>query len=201
MKSLFLIFGLSIMVFACKKDEASNEKLIEEKIDEIIPPSYVDTLIKMGMVFHKGANPPDIQGIYEIKPYSFVKSNIENEFYGYGDTIRSAKIYFRNQTSKNTIDFYSKRILSANDTTSQCVITGTGTKFSVYSKHTIRNGDFAIELAYIFSGEMADGHIKNFKVAGVNVKDINNPPGEYISEGQGRIFEDQDFRSDKADVF
>lgn len=201
MKNLFLILVVTFMISACKKDEEANEKIIEEQIEEIIPPAYVDTLISMGMVFHKGTNPPDIQGIFEIKPYSFVKSNIENEFYNYGDTVSSAKIYFRNQTSKNTIEYYGKRILSVNDTSSYCVITGSGSKFSVYSKHVIRKGDSAIELAYIFSGEMADGYIKNFKVAGVNVRDINNPPGEYITEGQGRIFEDQDFRSDKVDVF
>lgn len=160
----------------------------------------MDSLIKIGMVFNKGTNPPDIQGIFEIKPYSFVASNEPNNWFKAGDTIRAGKIYFLNQTASNSIQFYGKRVLVANDTSVASVITGSGTKFSVYGRHTIKSGDESAEVAYIFSGEMSGGQLTNLKIGLINVKDIKNEYS-FIKEGFGRVWEDGDGPSDKLAEF
>lgn len=205
MKKLFTAAAIVMLfVTACKKDQAgpSDEEILTDKIEDIIPAQYLDTLKKLGLTINLGTTPPDVQGIYDFKPLKLEKSNrpsdAANMFFA------NAKVKLYNQSTTDFgIQLLGKNFIAANDTSLVTAISGSGNNFTIYGKVKavrLNSTQYAI-FALIISGTKEGNSLKNIKYGLINIDNSMAESGYFIEQGQGRIIYDTDFISETNTVF
>jgi len=113
---------LSTNLLSCKKDNGNEEEVIltkeeilTDKIEDVIPDKYLDSLKKWGLLINPGTTPPNLLGTFQVKPISLKKSSLPNE--KPGKTFVDAMFQVKNQNNDTyTIDFYGRNFLANRDT-------------------------------------------------------------------------------------
>jgi len=193
-----LIVGVVFQFGACSKSDdinPSDEDLLNKKIEDIIPPQYVDSLTKLGFAINKGTTPPNIDGAYLFKPFTIKSSNIPNDSYAPGYVLNDGMIKLYEQSASDfSIKMLGKNFIGAADTSVVTAISGSGNKFTVYGKvKAYRNGGYSF-YAFLMSGEKEGSNIKNGIAGIINIDDSHSGPGT-IAQGQGRVAFDGDYIS------
>lgn len=192
-----IVIGFAVAATSCKKDDA--EKIQKERIDQVIPQQYIDTLKHLGITINEGTTPPNVEGIYLIQPATLKASNISTDVIG---TVFSAmKVKFFSQNTSNfDIQLYGKNFLGANDTSLITAISGSGNNFTVYGKVKAYNGVNSAVFAIILSGTKEGDDLKNVVFGLINI-DNSNGGASFILQGKARLFYDADLTSDGITVF
>lgn len=192
-------FALIILMASCGKDDkqVSNEEILTQKIKDIIPQKYLDTLKKLGLNINFGTQPPQIGGAYAIQYHTLDTSNFNDNFKP-GHHFSDAIVRFYDQSSSD----YGIKLIGANflrerDTSIATAISGQGNNFTVYGKvkSTVSSGKYAI-VAIIISGTKDGDNIRNFRMGLINIDNSQGGSGNFIDEGQGRVTFDSDLISE-----
>ncbi len=203
-KLLSVLFIAAIAISSCKKDKTKDaEEILQRKITDIIPEKYIDTLTKLGLLINDGTTPPDVTGIYDLKPLVLVKSNRPSD--SPTMTFVDAKLNLYDQNSKTfDISLLGKMFLNTKDSSLQTAISGSGNNFTVYGKVKAEAGNginYAI-LAILITGtkDATTGSLKNVVYGLINI-DNSNGGTIFIEEGEARIIKDIDGTSELTTVF
>ncbi len=189
-----ILFGCAA---ACKKDGTVDEdqvkaQLLDSKITQVIPKQFVDSLVKYGFEVHQGVQPPDITGSYLVSPPVLERSNLNDQP---GRQFSDNAIRFFNQ---NAEDFSIELESLQNDkrrTSVRTVISGAGDRFTVYGILLSEQGDKKSEFAYLYSGTIEEGGIRNLKYGLVNID--NDGDGVFFKVGGCRVIYDGDGISER----
>lgn len=187
--SIIALLGLAIGFASCSKEDDEPD-VLQTKINNTIPPEFVETVKGLGMDVYSGDTPPDISGSFVMNPNLLLRSNITNDvpsntqFVNYG-------ISFSNQ---NLSDFTISFVGTASgerEEGSGAIITGSGDNFTVYGKSTTTVGANSVVLGVMYSGTLEAGKIKNLKRAIVAIDDSNSGTS-LLKNGNARVFHDGD---------
>ncbi len=201
-KLLSILLVAVIAITSCKKDKTKDaEEVLQRKISDIIPQKYIDTLTKLGFVINEGITPPDVTGIYDLRPLTLIKSNINSDVAGM--MFANAKLKFYEQNSKSfDINLLGKMFLNTKDSSLQTAISGSGNSFTVYGKVKSESGGNHAIFAILITGskDAASGALKNVVYGLINI-DNTNGGFAFIEEGQARVIKDSDGHSELIDIF
>jgi hypothetical protein len=204
MKKFFTAMAIiSLIATSCKKDKTpSNEEILNNTIEQIIPKQYLDTLKKLGLNINEGTTPPNAEGIYDFKPLKLIKSNRPSDVVGM--LFANAKVKLFNQSAANFgIQLLGKNFIAANDTSLVTAISGSGNNFTVYGKVKAvkpNSNNYAV-FALIISGTKEGSSLKNVKHGLINIDNSMGGTGYFIEQGQGRLVYDTDYISETNPVF
>lgn len=174
----------------------------QQKIDEIIPPEYVQILKDMGVAIHEGKNPPIIEGCYLVSPALMTKTNRSNDF-PIGHQFNDIRIQFYDQNNKTyniKLREWQSNTTSASIETS--VTSGTGNKFTVYGKvrgEETEDPSIYTVMAMVYTGEYREEGIKDLQISFVMIEK-NDPHNRYIPVGAARVVADGDQLSPTVEV-
>ena len=197
MKKLTFITVVLITVFvsSCTKEKQGTQEVQNQKIADVIPAKYLDTLKNLGISINEGLTPPNVEGIYEINPVKSKASNVPGDVPG-SIFFANAKVKFYEQSNSDfSIRLLGKSILNINDSSISTAISGAGNKFTVYGKVRTYSGSNTAIFGVVFSGEKDGSSIKNVEWGPINIDDSQDPDHAFIKEGQARLQYDTDFSS------
>lgn len=194
MKKLIIIRSLIAMIVivftisSCKKEKKAEE-IQQQKINEVLPQKYIDTLKKMGITIYEGTTPPIVNGIYLANPTVLVASTVNGDVIG--STFADVKVKLTEQNNTDfAIKLFGKKLLGENDTSIVTAISGSGNNFTVYGKvkANATPTNYAI-FAIVISGTLSADGIVNYQDALINI-DNTYGVGYFIPEGSGRLIKD-----------
>lgn len=189
--TVFLFFALATFAVSCKKENLAAKQ--QQKINDIIPAKYLDTLIRLGITIHSGTTPPNVEGIYDISPVKSKASNVPGDVIG--SYFANARVKFYEQNNSDFgIRLLGKYILNLNDSSLNTAISGSGNSFTVYGKVRTYSGANTAVFGVVFSGELDGSTIKNVEWGLINIDDSQGN-GVFIREGQARLQFDIDYSS------
>ena len=157
------MLGLGISIISCSKkdgdDGPTDEEILTQKIEDVIPQKYLDSLKKLSLDIHMGTNPPQMEGSYAVKPHALDTSNISTDYKGMRFT--DATVHLSNQNPKDFgIKLLAENYLKDHDSSLVTAISGNGNYFTIYGKvksTESSTGGYAI-FAIIISGEKDGEH-------------------------------------------
>lgn len=190
-KLAFLFLAVAAFISSCKKDNGQTQ---QQKIADIIPAKYLDTLKHLGITIHEGTTPPNVEGIYYISPVKSKASNIPGDVIGMLFANTKVKFYEQNNTDFG-IRLLAINILSFKDSSLSTAISGSGNNFTVYGKVRTYSGSNTAVFGVVFSGEMDGTTIKNVEWGLINIDDSQGN-NAFIKEGQARLQYDTDLVSE-----
>lgn len=159
-----------------------------EEIESVIPDEYLE-LLEPYIPIHKGATPPNVEGVYFISPYVLVTDNVG---YTPGHIFTDAYLELYNQTAENRISIRKTQLLGDLDEGEGLFISGEGEDFTIYYNgySTHEDGSWLTQAA-IISGSIRDGKLLNYNYAFV-ILDSYDTVDQYMDAGEYRILCDQD---------
>lgn len=201
MKYLFLFATIAAAIgYSCSEDDQEpalpdDEEILTQRIEDIIPTQYLDSLEKLGLQIHSGTHPPDVAGTYMMQPHILDTSSVETDVPGF--QFHDATLDLFEQSSEDfSIKFISKYVLGRADTSIATAISGSGNDFTVYGKVKATTGNYTAIFAIVLSATREDGDLKNLRVGLINVDNSQGGTGIFIDEGEGRINYDSDLTSE-----
>ncbi|OOG73673.1 hypothetical protein B0E43_12530 [Algoriphagus sp. A40] len=181
---LCLVLGLA----SCAEVEEGPDN--QAKINNVIPPEFVQTVKDLGMDVFPGNTPPDVTGTYFMIPNLMLRSNIT------GDVPSNTAFVTYNVTFSyfNEEDFSIRFVGLASgerDESESAVISGSGNNFTVYGRSTTTVGSNSVVLGVMYSGTIEDEKVKNLKRAIIVIDDSKGGP-TLMKKGNSRVFHDGD---------
>ena len=164
----------------------------DPRMDEVIPDNIRDKF-KDHMPIYSGANPPNIEGSYLIKPYTVVFCEDGN--WEPGHVIESYKIKFYNQSSSdNTIDMIKYNVEDKGDYSigTGAFISGDGTHFTAYFSAEGSSSNIRTLKSIVISGTKTDKGIEDLVYGFVMVDKGSDPDNKLMKTGVFRAFKDGD---------
>lgn len=202
LKFLFIVIPIvSLFVYSCSKDDGeaalpSDEELLTQRIEDIVPPRFLDSLKKLGLEVYTGINPPNVEGTYFVSPHVLDTSSVETDVIG--RLFLDAKLELSEQNRDDfSIKFISEHILGNADTSIATAISGSDNAFTVYGKVKATIHSYSAVFAIILSAVKEGGDLKELRVGLVNIDNSQGGDGVFIDEGEGRINYDSDGISEK----
>ena len=166
-------------------------------------PVYAYTALKeKGMTINTGNTPPNIEGIYEIKPYIIVSpENPTDVTYKAGYDFGQVKFKFTTVSKdKVTIEYSVGGVVRGSG---YGYVLGTGNKFSVFLYINGKSGTFgneAFQSADIISGEMNSTGIKDALHGFIITSKTKLLGSELVDVGKGRTLKDGDGLASKSET-
>jgi hypothetical protein len=185
--SIYLVLVICLSFQGCTKDDGTilESNGLTKDINDLVPPSTLNTIESLGMYINTGDAPPLIENIYQITPNILLSSNLSGDTPGY--KYADVKIRFYQQDNATlTVKIETKQGTG----TSQLLdghLVGSGSFFTVFAEYVTAD---SISLLRVYSGSIVSGGIEGWQDA-LNMLDNNNKPG-VIANGTTRIFYDQD---------
>nr|WP_067059717.1 hypothetical protein [Mucilaginibacter sp. L294] len=180
----------------CKKDGPSNETILKNRISDVIPQKYLDTLKKLQFPINDGTNPPNMEGAYFANHLILKASNLPSDVIG--NQFHDAKFKLFDQSIKDFgISLIGEHFLTLNDTSIVTAISGSGNNFTVYGKVKSTTGTKSAIFAIIISGTKDGNNIKNYTEGLINIDNSNGGTGVFLPEGKARIVYDSDLVSER----
>lgn len=194
---LAVIALIGITATSCKKDDKKVESNgLTKDINDLVPESVLKQIDSLGMVIHKGGNPPTITGTYFASPFVLKNSNISYDQIGY--TFADYSVTFYDQDNENLE--VKVNYVNGPETGNGIggFIVGEDDEFTVFAEmNAAANGDSAT-MVHVISGKMVQEGIKDLYFANFMIDNRGNPNGYWIENGQGRIVYDSDGMSEKS---
>ena len=193
MNKLWWFCLLLACVSGCQKEDIAptSPEELPRRVQDIIPPAILDSMLSLGMPIYPGDDPPLIEGNYEVTRFVLKSSNRPND--RPGQSFRDYMVTFEGQDNERheiKVDYINGQE-SASDIGS--VISGSGCQFSVYINFdSVRINGASAKFVHVLSGTMTDTGIQGFHYANFMVDDRGDPTGVFIENGQGRVIIDQD---------
>lgn len=202
LKYLFIVIPIvSVILYSCSKDDReaalpSDEELLTQRIEDIIPPRFLDSLKKLGLEVYTGVNPPNVEGTYFVSPHVLDTSSVETDVIG--RLFLDAKLELSEQSRDDFgIKFISEHVLGNADTSIATAISGSGNAFTIYGKAKATINSYSAVFAIILSAIKEGDDLKDLRVGLVNIDNSQGGDGVFIDEGEGRINYDSDGISEK----
>ena len=165
-------------------------------IDTVVPPELREK-IDPYIPIHDGINPPDVQGIYYISPYTAVYCE-DPGGYSPGTVISPMTIRFLNQDFiHNKIDFQRYQG-SSSSSGSGAFISGENEYFSAFFNANGISSGIWIKTAVVISGSISSEGIHDFYYAFIMVDKGDDPDGIVMEKGYFRVFYDSDGISERT---
>lgn len=194
-KFLFGILLLNLFLTGCGEDEGPNDQFSGtiQSIEEFLTPELTETMKELGMEFHTGNTPPNIEGDYLAIPI-LEGTNISYDLIG--SQFFDAVFSFREQNNRELSVKFSYDQSNAQGTASEkgegigALIAGKDDLFSVFLKVSGKLDNQPYESAMVISGKLTPTGINGFQWALFSLENYGN--AAIIEKGQGRIFKDRD---------
>ncbi|MDC6366661.1 MULTISPECIES: hypothetical protein [Flavobacteriaceae] len=194
------LFIISIVYFtSCSKEDKDVFNGSQSSLEDLFSEEVVQTLNDLNFTINEGANPPNLEGTFYVSQFILTNSNVPQD--NIGSRFADQRYTFLNQNnSDNTIDFNGVQInVSTKEEFSQLdgsgsFISGEGNRFSIFlvvEQERINSGTKTLT-AFAISGSISEGGIVEFEQSLVMLDNFGDPKNEYIENGQGRKFIDQD---------
>ncbi|CAH1001750.1 hypothetical protein LEM8419_02656 [Neolewinella maritima] len=193
MSKLSWLWIALLCVCACEKEDVTPVAPddLPSRVQEILPPAILDSMLKLGMPIYPGDDPPLVEGTYDVSRFVLKSSNHPGDFPG--KLFKDYVVTFEEQNNERheVKVTYTNGNESGKDVGS--LISGTGCQFSVYIEFdSSRIGNATARVVHVLSGTMTDAGIQGFHYANFMVDDRSDPTGVFIENGQGRVILDQD---------
>ncbi|MET4082190.1 hypothetical protein ABIB40_002146 [Pedobacter sp. UYP30] len=186
---------------SCKKgskNAPSNEEILNNKIEEVIPQQYLDTLKKLNFTLNEGTTPPNMEGAYFADNLTLKASNWAPDTEG--EHFLSSKFKIFNQSTKDFgVSLIGEHFLTARDTSIVTAISGSGNNFTLYGKVKSTTAPYSAIFAVIISGTKEGNDIKNYTIGLINIDNTNGDSGTFLPQGKARIIYDSDYTSEGID--
>jgi len=194
---LAILFAVLFIAASCSKkkelvEEINKQEILSQKIKDIIPQQYIDSLKKLGLTINSDFNPPNIEGTYIATPLVLSATSVPNDRVRIGGTFTDGKFQLSAQTSDFDIKLLGRNLLHNRDTSIVTAIAGSGNNFTVYGKVKSTSGTNSAIFAIIMSGTKDGNTIRDFKMGILNIDDSKSGAGTFIPLGSGRIAVDSD---------
>ncbi|ETZ21923.1 hypothetical protein [Pedobacter sp. V48] len=192
--SILILAIISISYLAsCKKgkDGPSNEEILKNKIEDVIPQQYLDTLKTLNFPVNEGTTPPNMEGAFYVSPLILRVSNILGD--KPGNAFLSSKVKFFDQHNDDFgISLIGEHVLTLRDTSIVTAISGSGNNFTIYGKVKSTYGSYSAIFATIISGIKEGNNIKNYTIGIINIDNSKGGTGIFVPEGKARVAYDSD---------
>ncbi|MES2455458.1 MAG: hypothetical protein V4594_07955 [Bacteroidota bacterium] len=198
MKNLLpILFAMLFIAASCSKkkelvEEINKQEILSQKIKDIIPEQYIDSLKKLGLTINSDFNPPNIEGTYIATPLIMKATSVPNDNVRIGGKFADGKFQLSAQTSDFDIKLLGRNLLHDRDTSIVTAIAGSGNNFTVYGKVRSTSGTKSAIFAIIMSGVKDGNTIRDFKMGLINIDNSKGGTGTFIAQGTGRIAVDSD---------
>lgn len=189
---ILAIISVSYLV-SCKKgkDGPSNEEILKNKIEDVIPQQYLDTLKTLNFPVNEGTTPPNMEGAFYVSPLILKASNIQGD--KPGNAFLSSKVKFFDQHNDDFgISLIGEHVLTLRDTSIVTAISGSGNNFTIYGKVKSTYGSYSAIFATIISGVKEGNNIKNYTIGLINIDNTKGGTGIFVPEGKARVAYDSD---------
>ena len=163
---------------------------------DFIPPEILEEIRANGQPIFEGLNPPDVTGRYRISPLELVRSNFpdNNRPDRFGDEL----IEFSGLDKEQLL---LKVSLEQGGNVGEgfgSFISGSENNFTIYVRvdNTDNKGHTTLRTR-VYSGTVTNNDITNLYTSLFMINDQGDPNGEYIENGNGRLFKDGDGYSER----
>ena len=165
------------------------EEEFDERITQEIPVEYLSKMSAY-MPIYSGNTPPNVEGTYEISPYTTVYD--QTGYYDVGRNLSEKIIKMYNQDmTKNTLQWEEKQG-SSHSTATDVALLGNGKDFTAFFITTGTSSGISTKRATIISGTWSSDGIKNFYYGFVMLDKGADPDHKLMDVGYCRIFKDGD---------
>lgn len=193
MKNLFVFLTLSFLLASCCKDYS---ELIPGQ--DFIPKDVLKAIEDNGQVVYSGYTPPVLQGRFHLSPNVLISSNFDDLF-SPGFLFADYFVEFYDFDPNNLTIRVNTEQLDQKGIGYGGFVSGQGNNFTVYVKVESKDADgHTVLITQVYSGALEANGIRNLQLSVFMVDDRGDPNGEYIENGQGRLFEDSDRFSEKT---
>lgn len=201
-KLFFLAAAFAAMTFtSCSQSDnpilLDDETVkIDERINTVIP-EELRAQIEEQLPIYDGVNPPNVEGVYYIKP--MITSYDSYNSYAPGYEIIPMHIMIKNQDMvKNTVDYEGNEDNVETYTGNGAFISGYDDNFTVYFDLDGVVSGVPVKEALVISGTKSDEGIKNLYYAFIVTEKGDDPGNDVVPEGTYRVFYDSDGLSVKT---
>lgn len=177
MKTLFnfryvLVFILIAGQFSsCKKKDVDPTVGFSVAVQKVAPQATIDALRKLGMTINEGTTPPNVAGIFLESP-TILMATFASDTRKVGlKALDYTYKFYDPSTDNSTIKVSYKTSAGDNATGLGSVVSGNGSKFTIFSELTTNAGDVFIN---IISGEMTSTGIKDWQDSFVRKTELEN---------------------------
>lgn len=195
---LFLVL-FSYFLFSCDHDDDAmelDENGLTKDITDLVPQEILDEIIANGLPIYGGGNPPNIEGSFFVSPLILLDSNRPDD--SPGDLFSDTELNFAEQNNQNLavmVDFISGDQVG---TGIGSFIVGEGCQFSVFVEVLVTNLSGAeAQTVKVISGCLDENGISDLFTAIFMIDDNGDPNNEFIENGEGRVFHDEDGFSER----
>ncbi len=206
MKKQLLSYCIIVLLFSCSSDDDENNAFdgSRSSLEDLFSEEVVETLNELNFTINTGTNPPNLEGTFFVTRFILTDSNRPED--QIGNRFLDQEYTFLNQNFEdNTIDFEGEQ-KNGIDGEATSFLDGTGSfisgddnRFSIFllvDQVRVNSGSRS-QNAFAISGEITESGIINFEQSFIMLDNFGNPFNEYIENGQGRRFIDEDRFSEK----
>jgi len=165
------------------------EEEFDERITQEIPVEYLSKMSAY-MPIYSGNTPPNVEGTYEISPYTTVYD--QTGYYDVGKSIKDKIIKMYNQDMTKNIVQWEERQGDSHSTATDVALLGSGKDFTAFFITTGTSSGISTKRATIISGTWTSEGIKNFYYGFVMLEKGADPDHKLMDVGYCRIFKDGD---------
>lgn len=201
MKRLLLL--LIVLSIGCnKEDEDQRFDGSAASLEDLFSEEVVQALEDLNFTVNQGVNPPSLEGTFFISPVILTDTNVETDVIG-ARFFDQRYTFFNQDNGQNTIDFDGVQLTLSGVVASELegtgsFISGNDDSFSIFlvvDNENVSSGAMA-QIAYAITGAITTSGIVNFEIAIIMLDNMGNPTAEFIENGKGRRFIDEDGLSD-----
>ncbi|AQG78890.1 hypothetical protein [Spirosoma montaniterrae] len=187
-------------VTSCKKDEAAPG--LSAKIQNIVPQAALDDMKAKGLVINEGNTPPNIEGVFEVSPFTLLAPYSSEDTYSKGRVVSNYRYRFTAQNG-DEVKMEEKQVGGSNTGTGTAsFLSGSGNKFTLFGQVVGTSSGIANKYLTVITGEMTATGIKDFQYATLITEktgDVDNL--RLIPVNKSRVWIDGNQLASKTNAF
>ena len=168
-------------------------------MEDLFSEEVVQALNDLQFNINEGTDPPGLEGTYFVSELILIASNREGDEIG-TRFLDQEYTFFNQNFEDNTIDFDGEQKFGPEGEPTSFLdgsgsfISGKGNRFSIFLLVDQERADTGSrsQNAFAMSGEITTDGIVDFEQTSIMLDNFGNPYNEYIENGEGRRFIDQD---------
>ena len=198
-KITVFLFAITALTYtSCSKnDDEDAFDGSQASLEDLFSQEVVEALNELEFKINQGVNPPNLEGTFYVSPFILTNSNVPQD--NIGSRFADQRYTFLNQDNEtNTIDFEGVQINNGLEFSELdgrgSFISGSGNSFSIFlvvEQERTESGTIT-QSAFAISGSISNEGIVEFEQSLIMLDNFGDPLNEYIENGQGRRFIDED---------